>query len=182
MTLLKSLPERHVPRQLQPDSIDVILTRVGVYSRVSIVLTVIWFVANRPFWRHLFVALWAMAFETMMLPAEMMFFVRHPVLALAVLSAASFLATNLGRTDIESRRTRGQVFGFSSISLLPDRRSPLHQPASHVLARVARAAATRRTSRCRRTVSVEIVASRSSTIDQGDPAQRRHGLVQTAAT
>lgn len=97
MTLLKSLLEPSVPRQ---DPIDVVLTRLGVYSRLGIVLAVIWFVANRPFWRHLFVALCAMAFATLMLPADMMFFVRHPVLAFAIPVAAGYVAANLGRSGI----------------------------------------------------------------------------------
>jgi hypothetical protein len=100
MTLLKSLLERPVPRQLQPDLIDVILARLGVYSRLGVVLVAIWFVVNRPFWRHLFVALCAMAFATLTLPAEMMFFVRHPALAFAVPLAAGFVAANLGKSQV----------------------------------------------------------------------------------
>jgi hypothetical protein len=100
MKLLKSLVEKPVPRQLKPDPIDTILTQLGSYARVAIILTVIWFVLNRPFWWHLFIALCAMAFATLMLPAEMMFFVRHPVLAFAVPFAAGFVAANLGRSGI----------------------------------------------------------------------------------
>jgi hypothetical protein len=100
MTLFKSLLEKPAPRQLQPDPIDVILAQLGVYSRLGIVLAAFWFVASRPFWRHLFVALCAMAFATLMLPAEMMFFARHPILAFAVPLAAGFVAANLGRSGI----------------------------------------------------------------------------------
>jgi hypothetical protein len=75
-------------------------------------LVAIWFVGNRPFWRHLFVALCAMAFATLMLPAEMMFFVRHPVLAFAVPVAAGFVAANLGRSAI------GTVVAWTVLALL----------------------------------------------------------------
>jgi len=98
MTPLKSLLEKPLPRQ--PDPIEVILTRLGRYSRLGIVLVAIWFVGNRPFWRHLLVALGAMAFATLMMPAEMTFFVRHPVLAFAVPLAAGFVAANLGSSAI----------------------------------------------------------------------------------
>jgi hypothetical protein len=100
MTLLKLLLEKPAPRQLQPDPIDVILARLGVYSQLGIGFAVIWFLVKRPFWRHLFVALCAMAFATLMLPAEMMFFVRHPVLAFAVPLAAGFVAANLGGSGV----------------------------------------------------------------------------------
>jgi hypothetical protein len=102
MSLLKSLLEKLVPYQLQPDPTDAILTRLGICSQLGIILVVTWFLVNRPFWQHLFVALWAMAFATLMLPAEMMFFVRHPILALAVPFAAGFVAANLGRSGIRS--------------------------------------------------------------------------------
>ena len=98
--MLKSLLKKPAARQLQPDPTDVNLARLRVYSRLGIVFAVIWFLVNRPFWRHLFVALWAMAFVTLVLPAEMMFFVRHPVLAFAVPLAAGFVAANLGRSGI----------------------------------------------------------------------------------
>jgi len=98
--LLKSLLKKPAARQLQPDPTDVNLARLRVYSRLGIVFAVIWFLVNRPFWRHLFVALWAMAFVTLVLPAEMMFFVRHPVLASAVPLAAGFVAANVGRSPI----------------------------------------------------------------------------------
>jgi hypothetical protein len=102
MSLLKSLLAKPVPNQLQPDPIDAILIRLRVCSQLGIILAVIWYVVNRPFWRHLLVALWAMAFATLMLPAEMMFFVRHPALALAIPFAAGFVAANLGRSGIRS--------------------------------------------------------------------------------
>jgi hypothetical protein len=100
MTLLERLLEKPVTRRLQPDPIDVVLARLAVYSRIGIVLAVIWFVANRPFWRHLFVALCAMAFATLMLPSEMMFFVRNPILAFAVPLASGFVGANLGRSTV----------------------------------------------------------------------------------
>ena len=43
-----------------------------------------------------------MAFAALMLPTEMLFFVRHPVLAFAVPLAAGFVAANLGRSAIRS--------------------------------------------------------------------------------
>jgi hypothetical protein len=98
----KSLLEKPGARQLQPDPIDAVLARLGVYSWLGIVLVAIWFVGTRPFCRHLFVTLCAMAFATLMLPTEMMFFVRHPVLALAVPLAAGFVAANLGRGAIRT--------------------------------------------------------------------------------
>jgi len=100
MTLLKSLLDKPIPRQLQADPIDAIFRRLGTYSRFGIILAVLWFVVNRPFWRHLFVALCAMAFATLMLPAKMMFFVRHAVLAFAVPFAAGLVAANLSRSGI----------------------------------------------------------------------------------
>jgi hypothetical protein len=89
-----------VPRQLPPDPMDVLIGRLGIYSRLGNTFVAIWFVGNRPFCRHLFVALYAMAFATLMLPAEMMFFVRHPALAVAVPLATGFVAANLGRSVI----------------------------------------------------------------------------------
>jgi hypothetical protein len=100
MTPQNRFCEKPAARQLRPDPIDAVLTRLGVYSGLGIVLVAIWFVGARPFWRHLFVALSAMAFATLMLPAEMMFFVRHPVLAFAVPFAAGFVAANLGRSIV----------------------------------------------------------------------------------
>jgi hypothetical protein len=108
MSLLKSLLEKLVPYQLQPDPTDAILTRLGICSQLGIILLVTWFLVNRPFWQHLFVALWAMAFATLMLPAEMMVFVRHPIWLLRfrslpaswppILAEAEFEASQRGRS------------------------------------------------------------------------------------
>jgi len=98
MNLLKSPLEK--PRALQPPAIDAVLARLGLYSRFGVVLAVILFVMNRPFCRHWFVALSAMAFAALMLPIEMMFFVRHPLLLFAIPFAAGFVASNLGTSRI----------------------------------------------------------------------------------
>jgi hypothetical protein len=70
------------------------------YSRLGITLAVIWLVLTRPFWRHVCVALSAMAFAVLLLPAEMMFFARHPLLAFAVPFTAGFVGVHLGRNRI----------------------------------------------------------------------------------
>lgn len=74
--------------------------RLKAYSRLGIALAVVWFVANRPFCRHLLMTLWALVFATLLLPKEMMFFVRHPVLLFALPFAAGFVAANLGKSSI----------------------------------------------------------------------------------
>ena len=102
MPPLKWLLVKPGPSRLQPSPIDVILPRLRGYSRLGIVLVAIWFVGHRQFWGHWFVVLCAMAFAALMLPTEMMFFVRHPVLASAVPLAAGFVAANLGRSVIRT--------------------------------------------------------------------------------
>jgi hypothetical protein len=76
------------------------LTWLERYSRLGIALAVIWLVLTRPFWRDVCVALSAMAFATLLLPREMMFFAHHPVLAFAVPFTAGFVGVHLGRTRI----------------------------------------------------------------------------------
>jgi hypothetical protein len=49
------------------------------YSRLGILLALIWLIMNRPFGRHVFITQPGMVFTTLMLPDEM----RHPTLALA---------------------------------------------------------------------------------------------------
>jgi hypothetical protein len=100
MNLLESLLEKPLARLLQSPPIEAVLTRLGLYSRLGVVLAVIWFVVNRPFSRHWLVPLCAMAFAALMLPAEMMFFLRHPLLAFAVPFAAGFVAANFGTSGI----------------------------------------------------------------------------------
>jgi hypothetical protein len=63
-------------------------------------LAVVWLVVNRPFWRHVFMTLSAMLFAAVLLPKEMLFFVRHPLLLFALPFAAGFVATNLRRSSI----------------------------------------------------------------------------------
>jgi hypothetical protein len=89
-----------MPRKSPPNPIDAILARLMFYSRFGIMLAVVWFFVNRPFGRHVFAALCAMGFATLMLPTEMMFFLRHPILAFGVPFAAGFAAANLGRSRI----------------------------------------------------------------------------------
>jgi pyridoxine 5'-phosphate synthase PdxJ len=52
----------------------------------------------KPRGRHHPTALSAMAFATLMLPNDMMFFARHPVLALGVPFTAGFAGAHMGRT------------------------------------------------------------------------------------
>jgi hypothetical protein len=47
----------------------------------------------------------AMTFATLLLPEEMMFFTRHPVLAFGVLFTAGFAGAHLGRTIIGTLAT-----------------------------------------------------------------------------
>jgi len=100
MNLLKSLIEKPILRALQPPAIHAIVAGLGRYSQFGVVLTVIWFVMNRPFWRYGLIALSAMAFAPVLLPAEMMFLVRHPVLVFAVPFVVGFVRSNLGTSQI----------------------------------------------------------------------------------
>jgi hypothetical protein len=70
------------------------------YSRLGIFLALIWLIMNRPFGRHVFITLSAMALATLMLPNEMMFFARHPELALGVPFTAGFAGAHMGRSII----------------------------------------------------------------------------------
>jgi hypothetical protein len=92
--------ENSFSRPLELDPTHALLSRFGVYSRLTIALAVIWFVVNRPFWRHFLVTLSALAFWALLLPTEMLFLVRHPILLFAVPFAAGFVAANLGKTAI----------------------------------------------------------------------------------
>jgi hypothetical protein len=87
-------PER---RPSLPDNLH---ARLRTYSRLGLALAVAWLLANRPFWRHVFMALSAMLFAAILLPKEMLFFVRHPLLLFALPFAAGFVAANLGRSSI----------------------------------------------------------------------------------
>jgi hypothetical protein len=88
-------------RPQRPPSVpDDLHTRLRAYSRLGLALAVVWLVVNRPFWRHVFMALSAILFATVLLPKEMLFFVRHPLLLFALPFAAGFVAANLGRSSI----------------------------------------------------------------------------------
>jgi hypothetical protein len=75
------------------------------YFRLGIFFALIWLIMNRPFGRHVFIAVSAMAFATLMLPNEMMFFARHPLLAFAVPFAAGFAGAHLGRSTVGTLAT-----------------------------------------------------------------------------
>jgi hypothetical protein len=89
-------PER---RPSVPDNVH---AQLRAYSRLGFALAVVWLVANRPFWRHVFMTLSAMLFAAVLLPKEMLFFVRHPLLLFALPFAAGFVAANLRRSSIAS--------------------------------------------------------------------------------
>jgi hypothetical protein len=82
-----------------------LLQYVEQHSRLGIVCALIWLAIHRPFWRHVFMAASAMSFATLLLPEEMMFFTRHPVLAFGVLFTAGFAGAHLGRTIIGTLAT-----------------------------------------------------------------------------
>ena len=84
----------------QPSVPDDIQARLKTYSLLGLAFAVIWLVVNRPFWRGVFMAVSAMLFATVLLPKEMMFFVRHPVLVFALPFATGFVAANLGKSSI----------------------------------------------------------------------------------
>jgi hypothetical protein len=77
-----------------------VLQYLRQYSRLGIFFALIWLIMNSPFWRHVFIALSAMTFATLMLPNEMGFFARHPLLAFAVPFTAGFAGAHLGRSTI----------------------------------------------------------------------------------
>jgi len=79
---------------------DDVRARLRAYSRLGLALALVWLVVNRPFWRHVFMALSAMLFAAVLLPEEMLFFVRHPLLLVALPFAAGFVAVNWGRSSI----------------------------------------------------------------------------------
>jgi hypothetical protein len=86
----------------QPSLPDNVHARLRAYSRLGLVVAVVWFVVSRPFWRHVFLALSAMLFAGVLLPKEMLFFVRHPLLLFALPFAAGFVGANLGRSSIRT--------------------------------------------------------------------------------
>jgi hypothetical protein len=96
----------------QPSLPDNVHARLRAYSRLGLLLAVVWFVLNRPFWRHVFLALSAMLFASVLLPNEMLFFVRHPLLLFALPFAAGFVAANLGRSTI------GTVLAYVVLAVL----------------------------------------------------------------
>ena len=98
---MASLPPMKVARpERQPRLPDNLYARLGAYSRLGLALALAWLLVNRPFWRHVFMALSAMLFAAILLPKEMLFFVRHPLLLFALPFAAGFVAANLGRSSI----------------------------------------------------------------------------------
>jgi hypothetical protein len=75
----------------------------GRVSGLSIAIVVMmWLFVRRPFWRYTSIALCTMAFATLLLPDEMMFFARHPTLTFAVPFAAGFVGVYLLRSGIET--------------------------------------------------------------------------------
>jgi len=80
--------------------------------RVGIALIAIWLVSNRPFWRHVFIALSAMTFAAMLLPDEMIFFIHHPLLMFAIPFTAGFVGVNLRRSGI------GNIAAWAVIAIL----------------------------------------------------------------
>ena len=84
----------------QPSVPDDIQARLKTYSLLGLAFAVVWLVVNRPFWRGVFMAVSAILFATVLLPKEMMFFVRHPVLVFALPFATGFVAANLGKSSI----------------------------------------------------------------------------------
>jgi hypothetical protein len=96
----------------QPSVPNDVHARLRAYSRLGLVLAVVWFVVSRPFWRHVFLALSAMLFASVLLPKEMLFFVRHPLLLFALPFAAGFVAANLGRSII------GTVLAYVVLAVL----------------------------------------------------------------
>jgi hypothetical protein len=84
----------------QPSVPDDVLTRLRTYSLLGLAFAVVWLVVNRPFWRGVFMAVSAMLFAAVLLPKEMMFFVRHPVLLFALPFANGFVAAHLGKSSI----------------------------------------------------------------------------------
>ena len=102
MTLLTSLLQSTVLRLWRSEPLDGIRASVGHCSRIGIALLMILLVMTRPFWRHVFVALFTMIFATLLLPDEMTFFARHPVLVIAIPLAAGFVGANPGRSGLGS--------------------------------------------------------------------------------
>jgi hypothetical protein len=93
-------PVKVAGSERQPSVPNDVRARLRTYSLLGLALAVVWLVVNRPFWRHAFMALSAMLFASVLLPKEMMFFVRHPVLLFALPFAAGFVAANLGKSSI----------------------------------------------------------------------------------
>jgi hypothetical protein len=93
-------PAKVAGPERQPSVPNDVHAWLRTYSLLGLALAVVWLVVNRPFWRHAFMAVSAMLFATILLPKEMMFFVRHPVLLFALPFAAGFVAANFGKSSI----------------------------------------------------------------------------------
>ena len=102
MTPIASPPQRTIVGPLQSQEVDGVPAWLGLWSRLGLAIVVIWLAMRRPFWQHVFMALSAMAFAALLLPEELMFVARHPVLVFAVPFAAGFAGTNLGRSGIRT--------------------------------------------------------------------------------
>ena len=83
----------------QPSVPDDVHARLRTYSLLGLAFAVVWLVVNRPFWRGVLMAVSAMLFAAVLLPKEMMFFVRHPALLFALPFAAGFVGANLGESS-----------------------------------------------------------------------------------
>jgi hypothetical protein len=86
------------------------------YSRLGVLFALIWLVLSRPFWRNVFTALSAMTFAALLLPNEMIFFVRHPELAFGVPFTAGFAGAHLGKSIVGTLAT-WLVFGVLVVAL-----------------------------------------------------------------
>ena len=78
------------------------MTFLNKVSRLCIAIAVTFMLMRRPFWRYTLVALCTMAFATILLPNEMMFFARHPALGFAIPLASGFVGVYLWRSGIET--------------------------------------------------------------------------------
>jgi uncharacterized membrane protein len=93
-------PMKIAAPERQPSVPGDLHARLRTYSLLGLAFAVVWLVVNRPFWRGVFMAVSAMLFAAVLLPKEMMFFVRHPVLLFALPFANGFVGAHLGKSSI----------------------------------------------------------------------------------
>jgi len=93
-------PMKIAAPERQPSVSSDLHARLRTYSLLGLAFSVVWLVVNRPFWRGVFMAVSAMLFAAVLLPKEMMFFVRHPVLLFALPFANGFVDAHLGKSSI----------------------------------------------------------------------------------